>query len=97
MLLHRGHHQCNYEKSHLSPTASFIQNQRRKYNTYAIRNIPLADLTIVLLNYLQTGQTINKSVEDLQSRVQQIKETGELAPGMMFKSACQMQKERAKI
>ena len=68
-----------------------------KNHTYVIRNIPLRDLTIVLFNYLQTGQTIKKSVEELQSRVQQIKETGELAPGMMFKSACQIQKERAKI
>ena len=51
----------------------------------------------VLLHCLQTGQTIKRSVEELQSRIQHIKETGELAPGMMFKSACQMQKERAKI
>ena len=28
----RGHHHCNYEKSHLLSTASFIQNQLQKYN-----------------------------------------------------------------
>ena len=28
----RGNHHCNYEKSHLGSTASFIQNQLQKYN-----------------------------------------------------------------
>ena len=28
----RGHHHCNYEKSHLSSKVSFIQKQLQKYN-----------------------------------------------------------------
>ena len=50
----RGHHHCNYEKSHLGSKVSFIQKQLQKYN---IRDIKIPKVTIPDVRTVNRGKS----------------------------------------